>query len=168
MKNHHKIAVASVFTALSFTLGTDKGAKAATFNLTATKFFIEDIESIYTRPGFPESSDGLPDKIADGSNSPLGWFPSVARYQSAERRAFYEFNIGNLSLPSNTVINSAIFQHHIYNAENSSGYTHRFPHLNLKIFGYVGNGKPDLSDFGAGVELGGKDALAAFREPSSR
>jgi len=167
MNNHHKIAVASVFTALSFTLGTNKEAEAATFSLTATKFFIEDIESIYVRPGFPQSADGLPDRIVDRGNTPLGRFPSVARDRGAERRAFYEFNLGNLSLPSNTVINRAIFQHHIYNAENRSGYSHRFPHLNLEIFGYVGNGKPDLSDFGAGVELGEKDAVAASREPSS-
>jgi len=164
---YHKIAVASVFTALSFTLGTNKGAKAATFNLTATKFFIEDIESIYTWPGFPESADGLPDRIVDGGNTPLGRFPSVARDQGAERGAFYEFNIGSLSLPSNTFINKAIFQHHIYNAQNTNGINHRFPQLYLQIFGYVGNGKPDLSDFGAGVKLGDKDAVAASREPAS-
>jgi hypothetical protein len=37
---YHKVAVASVCTALSFTLGANKEAKAATFTLTRTSSFI--------------------------------------------------------------------------------------------------------------------------------
>jgi hypothetical protein len=63
-----------------------------------------------------------------------------------EIRAFYEFNIGNLSLTTNTVIHHAIVE-----ARISSGTTN-FPNF-LSIFGYVGNGLADISDFEAGVFL---------------
>ncbi len=88
-------------------------------------------------------------------------FPSVAKleYPVGERRAFYEFNISNLSLAPNTVIRSAIFQQRIEEARRSVG-RNRFLSLDLEILGYVGNGRPDLSDFGVGVSLGIKDAVA--------
>ena len=85
-------------------------------------------------------------------------FPSVGKILNRERRAFYEFNIGNLSLAPNT-ISSAIFQASIPSAESLS-FPGRF--LILDIFGYVGNGRPDLSDFGAGVRLDNENILIPF------
>jgi hypothetical protein len=41
----------------------------------------------------------------------------VGKTRNTERRAFYEFNLGNLSLAPNTVISSAIFQASIPSAE---------------------------------------------------
>jgi hypothetical protein len=161
----HKLAVASVCTALSFTWGANKEAKAAIFTLTATEFFVEDI---YTPNGY--GTDGLGDRLLnnryDNEFIPnerdypsIVRFPSVGKIRNRERRAFYEFNIGNLSLAPNTVISSAIFQASIPSAEPLS-----FPELflYLDIFGYVGNGRPDLSDFGAGVWLDRENTLIPF------
>ena len=168
MKNlYHKVAVASVCTALSFTLGANKEAKAATFTLTATEFLVEDI---YTPNGY--GTDGLGDELLnnrydkefipnEGDYPSIVRFPSVGKTRNRERRAFYEFNIGNLSLAPNTVISSAIFQASIPSAESLS-----FPwlFLYLDIFGYVGNGRFDLSDFGAGVWLDRENTLIPFPE----
>jgi hypothetical protein len=166
MKNlYHKFAVASVCTALGLALGANKEAKAATFTLTATEFLVEDI---YDQNGY--GTDGLGDRLLnsrydnefipnEGEHPSIVIFPSVGKIRNRERRAFYEFNIGNLSLVPNTVISSAIFQVSIPSAESLS-----FPwlFLYLDIFGYVGNGKPDLSDFGAGVWLGRENTLIPF------
>jgi hypothetical protein len=67
--------------------------------------------------------------------------------RNSAMRAFYEFNIGNLSLPPNTVIRRASFDVLIRNIRN--GYKYQF----IDIVGYVGNGIPDLSDFEAGQQL---------------
>jgi hypothetical protein len=165
MKNlYHKVAVASICTALGFVLGASKEAKAATFTLTATEFFVEDI---YDQNGY--GTDGLGDRLLNSrydnefiSNEgyrSIVRFPSVGKIRNTERRAFYEFNLGNLSLAPNTVISSAIFQASIPSAEALS-----FPELflYLDIFGYVGNGKSDLSDFGAGVWLDRENTLIPF------
>jgi hypothetical protein len=162
---YHKVAVVSVCTALGFALRANKEAEAATFTLTATEFFVEDI---YTPNGY--GTDGLGDRLLnsryDNEFIPneedypsIVRFPSVGKILNRERRAFYEFNIGNLSLAPNTVISSAIFQASVPGAEPLS-----FPwlFLYLDIFGYVGNGRPDLSDFGAGVWLGRENTLIPF------
>jgi hypothetical protein len=75
----------------------------------------------------------------------------VAISSDIEIRAFYEFYIGSLSLATNTVIRQAIVETRI----NSSNTTN-FPNF-LSIFGYVGNGIPDISDFEAGVFLDSVD-----------
>ena len=161
---YRKVTIASICTALSFTLGANKEAKAATFTLTATEFFVEDI---YDQNGY--GTDGLGDRLLNSrydnefiSNEgyrSIVRFPSVGKIRNTERRAFYEFNLGNLSLAPNTVISSAIFQASIPSAEALS-----FPELflYLDIFGYVGNGKPDISDFGAGVWLDRENTLIPF------
>ena len=161
---YRKVTIASICTALSFTLGANKEAKAATFTLTATEFFVEDI---YDQNGY--GTDGLGDRLLNSrydnefiSNEgyrSIVRFPSVGKIRNTERRAFYEFNLGNLSLAPNTVISSAIFQASIPSAEALS-----FPglFLYLDIFGYVGNGKSDLSDFGAGVWLDRENTLIPF------
>jgi hypothetical protein len=66
-----------------------------------------------------------------------------------ERRAFYEFDIGNLSLAPNTVIRRAILKTPLRNVRP------KLRDLFLRLFGYVGNGRADLSDFDAGVSIGG-------------
>jgi hypothetical protein len=60
---YHKVAVASICTALSFTLATNKEAKAATFTLSSpeTQFFIEDI--------YPQNHYGV-DGVGDTFVSP--------------------------------------------------------------------------------------------------
>jgi hypothetical protein len=157
---YHKIAIASVCTALSFTLGANQEAKAATFTLTATEFFVDDIAP----NGYP--TDGLGDVLLNSRYEKefifstffdsKAKFPSAARTSNHERRGLYEFNIGNLSLANNTVIRSAIFQTSIQEFQA----TYRF--LILDIFGYVGNGKPDVSDFQAGVRLTSDSAITPY------
>jgi hypothetical protein len=176
---YHKVAVASICTALSFTLGANKEAKAATFTLTATKFFIDDIY-----PSNSYGTDGVGDRllnnrydnefIIDNINDEfvlpdLYRFPTVARIGNVpiterERRAFYEFNIGNLSLPPNTAIHSAVFYQPIEEAQRTTG-RNRLLYFDLEILGYVGDGRPDLSDFGAGVSLGIRDAVSLSTPP---
>jgi hypothetical protein len=106
-KLYHKIAIASVCTALSFTLLPNKEAKAATFNLTPTKFYID----ADTLPYFSNViiTDTSTHNGVWGSNYFVPPYPtnysSVGR---AEGRQFYEFNIGSLSLATNTVISRAV------------------------------------------------------------
>jgi len=144
---YHKVAIASVCTALSFTLGANKEAKAATFTLYPTPLFF---------------LDGYEDGEAYGAlnseyESPATF--SVQRTRSGEeRRAFYEFDIGNLSLTTNTVIRSAILNTPIREFQAS------YRRFYLSLFGYVGNGRPDLSDFNAGVGLGIEDAYYSTPE----
>jgi hypothetical protein len=126
---YNKVAVTSICTALSFTLVTNKEAKAATFNLTGTSFSVSR-ESLYVTSGSVEGGT-----IA---GMPIG---------GPETRAFYEFDISNLSLGPNTIIRSAILNTPFINLE----IAYRF--LYLDLYGYVGNGRPDLSDFNAGVKI---------------
>jgi hypothetical protein len=175
MNNLYKVALISVCTALSFTLGANKEAKAARFTLTATKFFIDDIYPLNN------GTDGVGDRllnnrydnefIRNDDLSDLYRFPTVAKIgvgnapiTERERRAFYEFNIGNLFVPPNTAIHSAVFYQPIEKAERTTGQN-RFLSLELEILGYVGDGRPDLLDFGAGVRLGIRDAVSLSTPP---
>jgi hypothetical protein len=108
-------------------LGANKEAKAATFTLTATGFNVSGTSEM--------GGTGI---WNDNGNS--GLFISKSGGTSA-MRAFYEFNIGNLSLAPDTVIRRAFFNVHIRDIMN--GYKYQF----IDIVGYVGNGIPDLSDF---------------------
>jgi hypothetical protein len=131
---YHKVAVASVGMVLGFALGANKEAKAATFTLTpATSFGATD-----------QNMDGVGDSYYSGAPFHVGLSGSHAG-QSQEDRAFYEFNIANLSLASNTVISSAIFQ---FRVDSLSAY-HRY--YAMQLFGYRGNGQPDASDFSEGI-----------------
>jgi len=125
---YRKIAITSVCTALCFALGANKKAKAATIILSpATSFGVTD-----------QDRDGLGDSYYTGTPFHVGLNTTVTQFP--EDRAFYEFNIANLSLAS-TVISSAIFRVRF----NSVYAGHRYHHID--IFGYLGNGQPDTSDF---------------------
>ncbi len=118
---YSKVAVASVGIALAFALEANKEVKAATIILTpATSFTLTDGNGYY---------GGVPFHV--GINN------------TYESRAFYEFNVGSLSLPSNTAISKAIFR-----VRADSIYAgHRSFAMN--IMGYIGNGQPDYSDYEA-------------------
>jgi len=132
---YHKVGVVSVCTALSFTLGPNQEAKAATFTLRAPSFFIGGVNDItYSEySGFTTSYSV--EKLSDYEE---GTYYDV--------RAFYEFNIGNLFSDPNTVIKRAILNTPLSNAQ-LSGIART---LDLELLGYIGNGDPDLSDFYAG------------------
>lgn len=143
MKNFYcKVALASVCTALGFTLGTNKEVKAATFTFRDSGFLVSDT-----------NKDGLGDYIYGGVPLPVGARDGLT-YESygEEYRAFYEFNMAQLSLAPNTVISSAIFKNVINSVERLDA-SHYDPRLD--VIGYVGNGHADYSDFSKeGVSLG--------------
>jgi hypothetical protein len=155
---YRKIAVASICTALSFTSVTNKGANAATFTLSppATQFSIED--------GLEDSPNYLGLIFVSPNENPdfryvFKYSGRRSSFRDQETRAFYEFNISNLSLAPNTVIRKVTFQQYVDSAQ-SVRPTSDIRSFDLEIFGYVGNGKPDLSDFGNGVSLDIKDVAA--------
>jgi hypothetical protein len=147
MKNHcHKVGVASVCTALSFFLGINPEAKAASFNLAPTITF-EVIDGV-----FGDSFDGLGDSVFPGN------FSAVARGPEGEAAQFAEFNINSLSLVPNTVISNAIFQAQISTFLVYGLGGEAVNPGSLGLFGYVGNGTVEASDFeAAGVFLSSVD-----------
>ena len=139
---YQKVAFASVCTALGFVLVANKEAKAAVLTLTPTiSFFVGD-----------KNQDGLGDYLYGDVPLSVGikderW-PRNNR-EDEEYKAFYEFNIANLSLPPNTAISSAIFQ---IKADTISWYGSQ---SRFDAQGYAGNGQADVSDFQAGGYLDG-------------
>jgi len=136
---YSKVAVASLCTALSFTWGGNKEAKAATFSLPSTitsqvldfSPFDGQADIIYT--------DNLP-------------FIPVARGSIAEVAQLTEFNISSFSFTPNTIISSAILQVQIREFSLTGIGIDRLTNPGrLGIFGYVGNRKIEASDLGAGV-----------------
>jgi len=151
MKNiYHKVAVASVCTALGFALGANKEASAATFTLAPTINF-EVIDGGYDGHSF----DGLGDKVFPGN------FDTVVRGTVGENAQLAEFNIGSFSLAPNTVISSAVFQAEIYTLEAWGLGIGIINPGKLGIFGYVGNGTVEASDFEAGVLLSSVDVSSS-------
>ena len=134
---YHKVAVASVCTALGLALGASEEAKAATFTLAPTiTFQVND-----------NNFDGRGDRVQSGN------FDFIVRGNFAEAAEFGEINIGSFSLAPNTVISSAIFQAEIDTFSiNGFGVSATNPRT-VGIFGYVGNGTAEASDFEAGVLL---------------
>jgi len=147
MKNHYRkvanIAVVSVGTAVGFILGVTEAVKAATFTLApAIKFKVID-----------SNLNGQGDIVLPGN------FDVVAKGRVAETAAVAEFNLGNFSLNQNTTINSAVIQimvHSVWVTDPHIGIGSINPG-SLGIFGYVGNGAADASDFEAGVFLSSVD-----------
>jgi hypothetical protein len=118
---YHKVAVASVGIALGFALGANKEAKAATFNLTPSRsFLVED-----------SGQDGVGDSYFDTNTPAVGI--RLYREFRTEYRGFYEFNIANLSLAPNIVVNSAILQIPVNNIEWYGVY------FRLQAYGYIAN-----------------------------
>ncbi|MEG4034616.1 PEP-CTERM sorting domain-containing protein [Microcoleus sp. S36b_A4] len=147
MKNHyHKVAVASVCTALGFALGSNTEAKAATFTL-APAITFEVIDFNY----YGNSFDGLGDEVFPGN------FDVVVRGTDGEAAEFAEFNINSLFLDSNTVISSAVLLAEIYTFQTFGLGVSATNPGSLGIFGYVGNGTVEASDFEAGVFLSSVD-----------
>jgi hypothetical protein len=144
---YHKVAVASVCTALSFALVTNKEAKAASFTLQPS--------TAYTL-GDTNAQDGVADTIFGGASLPVGIINGEG-YRH-KYRVSYEFNLGNLSLDPNT-ISRVLFR---VDSNTISSYA-RFSRLDA--YGYTGNGQADVSDFGAGEFLEGKYVYSALLNP---
>jgi len=138
---YHKFVVASVGIALGFILGADKEAKAATFTFVPTyEFSVTKRDYLYT--SFLTQNPFV-------SNRPLKQpaFPQ-------ETRVFYEFNL--LNFDTNTVISQASLKADI----GSSG------NIDLHIFGYLEQTRPDLTkfDFGKFVASEQRPALGWSEE----
>jgi hypothetical protein len=147
---YHKVAVASACTALGFVLGASPEAKAASFTFAPTITF-EVIDGGYDGDSF----DGLGDLVFPGN------FWVVARGTEGEAAEFAEFNIGSLSLAPKTVISSAIFQAELYSFLVYGLGVEATNPGSLGIFGYVGNGTVEASDFEAGVFLSSVDVSSS-------
>ncbi|MEG4281388.1 PEP-CTERM sorting domain-containing protein [Microcoleus sp. MON1_C1] len=147
MKNHYRkvanIAVASVGTAVGFILGVSEAVKAATFSLEpAITFKVIDL-----------NLNGQGDIVIPNN------FDVVAKGTVAQAAAVSEFNLGNFSFDHNTTINSAVIEvmlHSVWVTDPHIGIGSINPGI-LGIFGYVGNGAANASDFEAGVFLSSVD-----------
>jgi len=153
---YHKLAVASIYTALGFAIGASEEAKAATFN---SQFYYSTTFHAYDGGSFG-SFDGLGDAVGRTAHpdpeipSFHNWF-LVERTTASEVAALVEFSIPHLTQYSTrrtdtriTNITSAILQ---VEAEEFASNGSYHP---LGLFGYVGNGTAEASDLEAGIFLG--------------
>jgi hypothetical protein len=143
---YHKVAVASVYTVLSFVLGTSEEVKAATITVPPTiQFGVRTVQSRYVPSRPPELSSSDEFSRPDGFDL-VGSPPPGVNYK---RERLAEFNISSLFMAPNTIIKSAVFQDKlsriIFNTSRSP--------LSLGIFGYIGNGTAEASDIYKGVFL---------------
>jgi hypothetical protein len=137
MKNfYHKVAIASVFTALSFIVGTSEEVKAATITLPPTIQF-----------GVSRNSAGSIEVTSEYDRVSFAPFGSSSRGVSRARLA--EFNISSFFITPNTIIKSAVFQDKFSRVLFS-----RYPDsMFLHISSYIGNGTAEVSDADNGVFL---------------
>ncbi len=149
-KSLSKVAVASVYTALAFALGASEEASSATFTLARTITF-EVLDFNYDGNSF----DGLGDEVFPGD------FDTVVRGTDGEAAEFAEFNIGSLFLAPNKVISRAVLQAEIYTFIVTGLGVNVTNPGSLGIFGYVGNGTVEASDFEAGVYLSSVDVSSS-------
>ena len=153
---YRKVAVASVCTALGFVLGASPEAKAATFSLEPTiTFSVLDFDGSLAVYGGSALFDGLGDQLRRGD------FHYLVRGSYGEGAGFAEFNIGSFSVAPNTFINSAIFQVEIFSLIAPAFGVDGTSPSSLGIFGYVGNGTAETSDFEAGVLLSSVDVSSS-------
>jgi hypothetical protein len=144
---YYKVAAASFGLVLSFALGANKEAKAATFILTGTNFSVHGLSMGEDLYGRPINTGVYVRKLTNFDGS----------ITDPEVRVFYEFDIGNLSLAPNTIISSAILNTPFINFTPWYG-----DFLYLDLFGYAGNGIPERSDFNAGVKLAEADTFKYY------
>jgi len=164
---YHKVALASVCTALGFVLGTNKEAKAATFN----SFFNDPVITFHAYDGGSFGSfDGLGDAVDSVTDPDVGYrdhsWSVVERTTASEIAALTEFSIpdftysitGSRTDTKITNIISAVFRVEVqWWLGDDNPQT-------LGLFGYVGNGTAEASDLEAGIFLGsytGSNALVA-------
>ena len=153
---YHKVAFAFACTALSCALGANKEAKAATFN--TGSYPLITFQAI---DGGSSGRDGLGDAVynisfPDVENFRFSSWYDVERTTVKETAALTEFSIpySKTSIGYPTVdtritkITNAVFGFHVWH----------WPHFDyasrpLGLFGYIGNGTAEASDFEAGIFL---------------
>jgi len=166
---YHKVAVASVCTALGFALGASEEAYSATFN---GYFPFPSITFHAYDGGSFGSFDGLGDAVdsvvyqPNGEDGTIYTWHLVERTTAREVAALAEFSIPNLTGVSTgyrsdtriTNIISAVLQVEVEWWPRYDLYGGPRP---LGLFGYVGNGTAEASDFEAGIFL---DSTTGFGE----
>jgi hypothetical protein len=156
---YHKVAFAFACTALSCALGANKEAKAVTFNT----YFPYPLITFQAIDGGSSERDGLGDAVYNITYPYVddGFFhswDSVERTTAKETAALTEFSIPYLTqlitgYPYRTdtkitkIINAALVI--------QVWHWPRFDYASrpLGLFGYIGNGRAEASDFEAGVFL---------------
>jgi hypothetical protein len=147
---YHKVAVASVCTALGFALGANKEAKAATFNSS----FNDPVITFHAYDGGSFGSfDGLGDAV--DSVTDHSW-SMVERTTASEIAALTEFSIPDFTkfstgFRTDTKITNIIRA--VLRVEINGWLGDGYGAPNLGLFGYVGNGTAEASDFEAGILL---------------
>jgi len=150
---YRKVAVASVCTALGFALGASEEAYSATFTLAPTINFTVIDDGIWggteDYPNLPYHFDGVGDRFWEN----VFWF---AQAREVELRLLAEFNIDSFSSVPNADISRVLLQTQLsgWGPYNTRG---------VGIFGYVGNGTADVSDFAAGELLSSVHVSSSFR-----
>ena len=154
---YSKVAVASICTTLGLALGVSPEAKAASFTLAPTITFevIDYSERISTEIGYIYEYDGIGDSARVND-----YFWAVV-LREAQVGRFAEFNINSFSLLPNKVIRSALVETQLSSFEFYTGAPHKPD--SVSIFGYVGNGTEEASDFEAGVFLSSVDISSSSR-----
>ena len=156
---YHKVAFASVCTALGFVMGASEKAYSATFN----SYFPYPITFHAYDGGSFGSFDGLGDAVdsvgyPDPENAiPHSWYV-VERTTTKEIAALAEFSIPSLTWVStgyrtDTRITNIISANLRVEVQGQSPYDDN-SYRPLGLFGYVGNGTAEASDLEAGIFLG--------------
>src|SRR4028118_351511 len=154
---YHKVAVASVCTALGFALGANQEAKAATFS---SNYYWLGSELTFSAidGGSYGSFDGLGDMVFgvsynnDSESYPPHSWSGTERTDAREIAALLEFRFSNLTRYITAYRGENARVTSITNAVLRIGAGMTDSAL-MGAFGYVGNGIPEASDFEAGVLL---------------
>ena len=155
---YQKVAVAYVGIALGFTLGATKEVKAATFTLPFTTLAL-GADLAFSEPF---TYDGLGDSVTPISLVDGNGVTAVLKGPFGEIAHLNEFNIGSFSFAPNTVITKAVLQVMILTLSSTGlGIDTPINPGSLGIFGYVGNGTLEVSDFEAGVFLSSVDVSSS-------
>jgi len=165
-----KVTVASVCTTLGFALGVNKEAEAATFNNYEYAWLAAHLTFQATDGGSYGSFDGMGDRltgVSHSNNHELGYSHSwsgTQRTDTMEVAALLEFPSASLTrdIPGYRNEENARITS-ITNAVLRIFASPRDPHgfylgfddeyAVMGVFGYVGNGRAEASDFEAGVFL---------------
>jgi hypothetical protein len=166
---YHKIAVASVCTALGFALGANKKAEAATFSNYDYYWLGSELTFSAIDGGSYGSLDGRGDTVTnvsygnDSESFGVHSWDRTERTDAREVAALLEFSFSRLAghltgfrseNAKITSITNAVLRIGAGQPTDSAGQVTYSAVMGA--FGYVGNGIPEASDFEAGVFLDSK------------
>jgi PEP-CTERM putative exosortase interaction domain len=163
---YHRVAVASVCTALGFALGANKEAKAATFSSDYYLYPFSTLTFQAIDGGSYGSFDGQGDTVTNVSYhnngesiQPHSWHDAIERTDSREVAALLESPFSSMTRyltgysenAKITSITNAVLQIYVsyWEPYNDSAV--------MGVFGYVGNGIAEASDFETGVFLNSRE-----------